>query len=125
MSIISQPHSQPVHSRSRDAPIGGACSAPRRRSRPRIKPRHSGVPAIMGPPNHAPGLPVMGAPSPGLHLDVMSGHAGPRVDPMGGPDAGPRVDPMGGPDAGPRVDLMGESDLTFVDSLFTRATSVF
>jgi hypothetical protein len=79
----------------------------------------------MGPPNHAPGLPVMGAPSPGLHLDVMSGHAGPRVDPMGGPDAGPRVDPMGGPDAGPRVDLMGESDLTFVDSLFTRATSVF
>jgi hypothetical protein len=114
MSITSQRHSLPLHSGSPDLPIGGVHSGPRRRSRPRpIKPSPSDTPAVMGPPNHAPGLPVMGAPSPAFHLEVM-----------GGPDTGPRLDPMGGPDAGPRADLMGESDLTFVDSLFTQRKGV-
>jgi hypothetical protein len=56
----------------------------------------------------------MGAPREALlHLEVM-----------GGPDTGPRRDPMGGPDPGPRVDPMGESDVTFVDSLFTKRKGV-
>jgi hypothetical protein len=28
---------------------------------------------------------------------------------------------MGGPDAGPRIDVMGQSDLRFVDALFSSA----
>jgi hypothetical protein len=114
MSITSQHHSLPLRSGSPDLPIGGVKSAPRRRapSRP-TKLRPSGTPAVMGPPNDAPGVSVMGARSPAHHLDVM-----------GGPDTGPRLDPMGGPDAGPRVDLMGESDLAFVDSLFTQRKGV-
>jgi hypothetical protein len=114
MSTTSQRHSLPLRSGSPDLPIGGVHSAPRRRSRSRpIKRRPSGTPAVMGPPNHAPGVPVMGAPRPALHLEVM-----------GGRDTGPRLDPMGRPDARPRVDPMGESDLTFVDSLFTQRKSV-
>jgi hypothetical protein len=38
---------------------------------------------------------------------------------MGGADAGPRVSVMGSGDGGPRVDVFGDSDLRFVDSLFT------
>jgi hypothetical protein len=72
-----------------------------------VNSRPSGVPAVMGPPNHAPGMPVMGASSPGLHLDVM-----------GSPNARPDLDPMGGPDTGRRLHLLGESDPAFTDSLF-------
>jgi hypothetical protein len=111
MSITSQRHSPPLRSGSPDLPIGGVNSAPRRRGRPRpIKPRPSGTPAVVGPPNHAPGVPVMGAPSQAPHVELM-----------GRPDTGPRLYPMGGPGDGPRVDLIGESDLAFVDSLFTWA----
>lgn len=110
MTITNQRHSLPLRSRSRDTPFGSVHSAPsqRRPSKP-IKPRHSSVPAAMGPPNHAPGVPVMGAPRPALYVEVM-----------GGPDTGPRLDPMGGRDAGTRIDVMGKGDLTFVDSLFTQ-----
>ncbi|HUA48203.1 MAG TPA: hypothetical protein VMA77_23390 [Solirubrobacteraceae bacterium] len=77
-----------------------------------VRPRPSGVPSVMGPPNRAVGAPVMGALSPD-----------PRLDVIGGPDVGPRLDAMGGPDTGRRLHLMGESDLTFVDSLFVRPRS--
>ncbi len=114
MSITTERHSLPLRSGSPNLPIGGVRSAPPRRSRSRpIKLRPSGSPAVMGSPNHAPGVPVMGAPSPALHLAVM-----------GGPDTGPRLHPMGGPDSGPRVDPMGESNLTFLDSLFTQRRGV-
>jgi hypothetical protein len=114
MSITNQRHSLPLRPGSPDLPIGGVRSAPPRRSRSRrIKLRPSGTPRVMGPPNHAPGIPVMGAPNQAVHLEVM-----------GVPDTGPRRDPMGGPDPGPRVDPMGESDLTFVDSLFTKRKGV-
>jgi len=109
MSITSQPHPLPVRSRSQDAETRSLPS-PAQRDRPSrpVDRRPSSVPVAMGPPNHAPGVPVIGAPSPGPHLNVI-----------GGPDTGSRLDPMGGPDAGPRVDLMGNSHLTFVDSLFS------
>jgi hypothetical protein len=38
---------------------------------------------------------------------------------MGRADAGPRISVMGSGDRGQRVDLFGDSDLRFVDSLFT------
>jgi hypothetical protein len=114
MSITSKRHSLPLRSGSPDLPIADARSAPLRPSRSRpVTLLPSGTPAVMGPPNHAPGVPVMGAPSRALHLEVM-----------GGPDGGPRLDPMGGPDAGQRVDPMGASDLTFVDSLFSKRRAV-
>jgi hypothetical protein len=114
MSITSQHHSLPLRPRSQDAPIHGMPSPAQRASRRRpVEPRPSGVPAIMGPPNHVPGVPVMGAPSPVLQLGVI-----------GGPDVGPRLDPMGGPDTGRHVDVMGESDLTFVDCLFAQRRSL-
>ncbi|MBV9339110.1 MAG: hypothetical protein JO243_24740 [Solirubrobacterales bacterium] len=114
MSITGQRHLLPLRSSSRDERIGSAYSTPRRRRRSEpIRPRLSGAPSVMGPPNHAPGVPVMGAASAGPHLEIM-----------GVPDSRPRQDPMGGPDASPRVDLLGESDLTFVDSLFTQRRSL-
>jgi hypothetical protein len=42
---------------------------------------------------------------------------------MGGPDTGPRVSLIGTADAGARLDMFGESDLRFVDSLFTHPRS--
>jgi hypothetical protein len=42
---------------------------------------------------------------------------------MGGVDAGPRVSVMGPGDRGRRLDVFGESDLRFVDSLFTNLTT--
>ena len=113
MSITNQRHSLPPRSRSQDAGSRGVHPAPRRSLSQPVKPRPSDVPAVMGPPNHAPGVPIMGAPSRALHLEVM-----------GGPDTGLRPDPMGGPDAAPRMGLMGVSDLTFVDSLFTQRKSI-
>jgi hypothetical protein len=41
------------------------------------------------------------------------------MDVMGGADTGARVSVMGPGDRGPRMDVFGESDLRFVDSLFT------
>jgi hypothetical protein len=67
----------------------------------------SSVAPIMGPPNRAA-------------VDIMGSSDGSAcVDVMGGPDRGPRLDIMGGPDQGPRLNLMGQSDLRYVDSLFT------
>lgn len=75
-------------------------------ARPARKPASRVIPA-MGLPNSAP-------------VDVMGGpDRCPRIDVMGVPDGGLGLDVMGGPDRGPRVDVMGESDLRFVDSLFT------
>lgn len=114
MSITSQRRLASLRSGLPDARIAGRRSAPQHRGRSQpIKPRPSRLPAVMGPPNHAPGSPVMGAPSGGLHLHLM-----------GRPHTGPRVDPMGGPDTALRVDLMGESDVRFVDSLFSQRRSL-
>jgi hypothetical protein len=114
MSIISQSHSLPLPSGSHDAGIPAMPSpAQRAGDRQPVKPRPSGVPTVMGPANHAPGVPVMGAP-----------HAAPQLDVMGGPDRGPHLDVMGRPDTGQRVHVMGESDLTFVDSLFGQRRSL-
>ena len=77
-----------------------------RPGRPREK--QSGATPIMGPPNRAPGMAIMGASGPSAYV-------------MGGPDVGPRVNAMGAGDRGLRLDLFGESDLRFVDSLFTSA----
>jgi hypothetical protein len=108
MSITTEHQSLPLRSRSHDAGISGMPSPAHRDSRTMpVKPRPSRVPAVMGQPNHAPGVPIMGAPSRDVHLDVV-----------GSPDVAPRVDLMGGPDTGQRLPVMGESDLTFVDSLF-------
>jgi hypothetical protein len=63
----------------------------------------------MGQANRAPGTPIMGAPGPTMYV-------------MGGPDAGARVSVMGPGDRGRRLDVLGESDLRFVDSLFTNLT---
>jgi hypothetical protein len=60
----------------------------------------------MGPANHAPGVPIMGRASSGPYL-------------MGGADAGPHVNVIRSGDRGQRVDVFGDSDLRFVDSLFT------
>jgi hypothetical protein len=60
----------------------------------------------MGPANRAPGVSIMGASSR-------------SVDVMGGADVGPRVSVMGAGDRGTRLDVFGESDLRFVDWLFT------
>jgi hypothetical protein len=62
----------------------------------------------MGPANRARGVSIMGAAMPGLQPALM-----------GGPDTGPRVSVMGVGDRGARLDVFGESDLSFVDSLFT------
>jgi hypothetical protein len=51
----------------------------------------------------------MGAAIPGLHPALM-----------GEPDTGPRLSVMGVGDRGTRLDVFGETDLRFVDSLFTR-----
>jgi hypothetical protein len=108
MSITRHRNSLPVSSRSPDVGIRGIPSPAQRGSRSRpVKHRPSGVPALMGPPSHAPGVPVMGAPSPGLYL-----HA------IGGPDVASRLDPMGGPDTGRCLRLLGESNSKFLDSLF-------
>ena len=69
----------------------------------------SGATPVMGPANRAPGMSIMGAAIPGLHPFLM-----------GGPDAGPRVSIMGVGDRGARLDVFGESNLRFVDSLFTQ-----
>jgi hypothetical protein len=113
MSITSQRHSLPPRSRTRDAGMHGMPSPAHRRHSPPVKPWPSGVPAVMGPPNHAPGVPVMGASRPGLHTEVMGGH-----------DVGPRLGPMGGPDIGRRLHLLGESDPAFTDSLFGQRKSL-
>ena len=111
MSTASHKHPFPLNSRPRDTPIRGEHPAPRTHSDSQTAAQRwtSGTP-VMGPPNQPPGLPVMGATMSDLHLHVM-----------GVPDAGVRMDPMGGPDDGLMVDVMGESDLSFVDCLFTSA----
>ena len=78
------------------------------RPRRRFTARADGVIPVMGPANRAPGVSIMGAAMPGAHPGVM-----------GGPDTGPRVSVMGTADPGARLDMFGESDLRFVDSLFT------
>ena len=114
MSVTSQRHSLPLRSRSQNAGTQDM-PAPAQRAirRQPVKPRPAGVPAIMGPPNRAPGVPVMGAPGPALQLTVM-----------GRPDVSPGLDPMGPSDTGQRLHLLGDSDPTFVDSLFVQRRSL-
>jgi hypothetical protein len=100
MSSISE-HSLPARRKVRRLRIRDARSRPHARAADR-----AGAIPIMGPANRAPGTSIMGAP-------------GRTVDVMGGADSGPRVSVMGPRDRGPRLDLLGESDLRFVDSLFT------
>jgi len=114
MSITSQRHPLPPRSKAPDAGIHDMPSRVQRSSRSRpVTPWPSSVPAVMGPPNHAPGVPVMGAPRPGHHHDVM-----------GGPDVGPDLDPMGGPDTGRPLHLLGDSHPRFTDLLFARPRSL-
>ncbi len=114
MSTTTEHHSLALHPRSRDQGSPGATSPARRDPRSRsVTSLPSGLPPVMGPPDHAPDVPAMGFPSAGPHHGVM-----------GGPDTGPRLDPMGGPDTGPSMHLMGESDLTFVDFVFAQRRSL-
>jgi hypothetical protein len=101
MSSISEHYSLPARRKARRLRIRDARSRPGARAADR-----AGAIPIMGPANRAPGTSIMGAP-------------GRTVDVMGGADADPRVSVMGPRDRGPRLDLLGESDLRFVDSLFT------
>jgi len=113
MNVASHKRPLPLSSRPRNAWIRGVNPAPRSHSGSwTATQRISSVTPVMGPPNRAPGVPVMGATSWDIHLHLM-----------GRPDAGTRVDPLGGPDNGPRVDPMGESDLSFVDWLFTQRSA--
>src|SRR5579862_2962394 len=94
MSTISENYPLPVRLRARDGRLLAA--------------RRAGDVPLMGPANRAPGMSIMGAAPSGLHSGVM-----------GGPDTGPRVSVMGAGEGGTRVEVFGESDLRFVDSLFT------
>jgi len=107
MSSITEHHALPSHTTVQRSHTQGDHPSQRPRPRPQVVAvQNSGLAPIMGPANHAPGVPVMGAASSGSYL-------------MGGADAGPRVSVMGSGDRGPRVDVFGDSDLRFVDSLFT------
>jgi len=76
-------------------------------------------------------IPVAGRGPAELRPDANHGSGQPRTrradhghassDPylIGGADAGPRVNVMGSGDRGQRVDAFGDSDLRFLDSLFT------
>jgi hypothetical protein len=106
MSSITEHYSPPAHTKVQRSHKRGDHPSQRPRPRPQaVALQNSGLTPIMGPANHAPGVPVMGAASLGSYL-------------MGGADAGPRVSVMGSGDRGQPVDLFGESDLRFVDSLF-------
>ena len=107
MSSISEHHSLPAHTKAHRPHTRRDHPRPRPPSRPQVVVvQKSGLTPIMGPANHAPGVPIMGAASSGPYL-------------MGGADLGPRVSVMGSRDRGQRVDVFGDSDLRFVDSLFT------
>jgi hypothetical protein len=106
MSSISEHHSLPAQTKAQRPHRRGAHPSPRARPRSQsAAPQDSGLTPIMGLANHAPGVPIMGIASCGPYL-------------MGGADAGPRVNIMGR-DRGQRVDVFGDSDLRFVDSLFS------
>jgi hypothetical protein len=109
MSCISEHYSPPAQTKAQRPHRRRDHPSPRPRSRPRVAAlQNSGLMPIMGPANHAPGVPIMGMASSGPYL-------------MGGADAGPLVSVIGSGDRGRRVDVFGESDLRFVDSLFTEA----
>jgi len=101
MGITSETHPYP-------APTAWRLSNRSARPRPR---RATGqavrLTPAMGPPNRAPGISIMGGAN-GIHPYAMSGA-----------DAGPHASVMGVGDRGPRLDLFGESDIRFVDSLFS------
>jgi hypothetical protein len=101
MSSISDHYSVPARAKARRPRIRDAES--------RLRARATDIP-VMGPANRAPGTPIMGASS--RTLDVM-----------GGADACTLVNVMGRGDRGPHVDVFGESDLRFVDWLFTDLTT--
>jgi hypothetical protein len=110
MSSISEHYSLPAQTKAQRPHTPGDHPSPRPRTRPQVAAlQNSGLTPIMGPANHAPGAPIMGMASSGPHL-------------MGGADAGPRVNVMGSGDRGQkRVDVFGDSDVRFVDSLFTES----
>jgi hypothetical protein len=111
MSNISQYHSPPAPTKVHRPHTRGGHPSSRPSPRPRVVAlQNYGLTPIMGPANHAPGVPIMGAARPGRYL-------------MGGADAGLRVSVMGSGDRGQRVDLFGESDLRLVDALFTASGS--
>jgi hypothetical protein len=107
MSSITEHYSPPAQTKVQRPHTRGDHPGQRPGPRPQVVALQiSGLTPVMGPANHAPGVPIMGAASSGPYL-------------MGGADAGPRVSVMGGADRGQRVDVFGDSDLRFVDSLFT------
>jgi hypothetical protein len=109
MSNISQYHSPPAQTKVHRPHTRGGHPSPRPSPRAQVvAQQNSSLTPIMGPANHAPGVPIMGAASSGEYL-------------MGGADAGPRASIMGSGDRGQRVDVFGASDLRFVDSLFTKS----
>jgi hypothetical protein len=112
MNSIAERHSLPAHTKAQRPHTRGDHPSPRPRTRPQVVAlQNSGLTPIMGPANHAPGVPIMGMASSGPYL-------------MGGADEGPRVSVMGSGDRGQRVDVFGDSDLRFVDSLFTQSRGV-
>jgi hypothetical protein len=109
MSGITEHYALPAKTKARHPRTREDHPSPRPCLRPRVAALHdTGLTPIMGPANHAPGVPIMGIASSGPYL-------------MGGADLGPRVNVMGSGDRGPRVDAFGDSDLRFVDSLFTQS----
>jgi hypothetical protein len=109
MSSISEHYSLPAQSKAQRPRTRRGHPSPRPHPRSQVAALpNSGLTPIMGPANHAPGVPIMGMASSGPYL-------------MGGADAGPRVSVMGSGDRGQRVDAFGDSDLRFVDSLFTQS----
>ncbi len=109
MSSITEHYSLPAHTKTQRPRTRGDHPSPRPHPRSQVAAvQNSGPTPIMDPANHAPGVPIMGIASSGPYL-------------MGGPHAGPRVSVMGNGDRGPRVDAFGDSDLRFVDSLFTQS----
>jgi hypothetical protein len=108
MSSTSEHYSLPAQTKVK-RPHRRGDHPSRRRTRPQVVAlQNTGLTPIMGPANHAPGVPVMGIAGSGPYL-------------MGGVDASPGVSVMGSGDRGRRVDVFGDSDLRFVDSLFTKS----
>ena len=103
MTTTSQRH--PLSTRTKRLRTSGLRSRAHRRSHGASEER-TATP-VMGPANHAPGMPIMGIPG-RSQLAVM-----------GGPDAAAHISVMGAGDQGTRTDLFGDSDPRFVDSLFT------
>jgi hypothetical protein len=111
MSSISEHYSPPAQTKAQRPRTRGDHPSPRPHPRSQVAALpNSGLTPIMGPANHAPGVPIMGMPSSAPYL-------------MGGADAGPRLNVMGSGDRGQRLDVFGDNDLRFVDSLFTESGS--